>query len=317
MSFDVDEDILQDFLIEAGEILELLSGQLVELENDPDNRDLLNAIFRGFHTVKGGAGFLALDALVDTCHGAENVFDTLRNGGRQLSSELMDVILQSLDTINEQFAAVQAREDMQAADPALLHALDILSQPGDHMPGAAAEPEKTADRKQEKPTEISGEGGVDEMSDDEFESLLDELHGPASASASPAAGSPASSASNDEMTDDEFEALLDELQGAPPAAKEPAKKAAQPAAASSESGDMSDDEFEALLDELHGNQAPSAAQPAAAKPAAKSESAKKAAPVSAEKPAVAKPAPARAAPPPAAETTVRVDTRRLDEIMNM
>jgi len=56
MSFEADEEILQDFLIEAGEILELLSEQLVELENDPENADLLNAIFRGFHTVKGGAG---------------------------------------------------------------------------------------------------------------------------------------------------------------------------------------------------------------------------------------------------------------------
>lgn len=57
MSFEVDEDILQDFLVEAGEILELLSEQLVELENNPDDTELLNAIFRGFHTVKGGAGF--------------------------------------------------------------------------------------------------------------------------------------------------------------------------------------------------------------------------------------------------------------------
>lgn len=75
MSYDLDEDILQDFLIEAGEILELLSEQLVELENNPEDKDLLNAIFRGFHTVKGGAGFLSLAELVDTCHGAENVFD--------------------------------------------------------------------------------------------------------------------------------------------------------------------------------------------------------------------------------------------------
>ena len=50
MSFEQDEEILQDFLIEAGEILETLSEQLVELENDPDNAELLNAIFRGFHT---------------------------------------------------------------------------------------------------------------------------------------------------------------------------------------------------------------------------------------------------------------------------
>lgn len=57
MSFDMDEDILQDFLVEAGEILELLQEQLVELENNPQDAALLNAIFRGFHTVKGGAGF--------------------------------------------------------------------------------------------------------------------------------------------------------------------------------------------------------------------------------------------------------------------
>ena len=75
MGFDVDEDILQDFLVEAGEILELLQEQLVELENNPDDSNLLNAIFRGFHTVKGGAGFLSLTELVDACHGAENVFD--------------------------------------------------------------------------------------------------------------------------------------------------------------------------------------------------------------------------------------------------
>ena len=115
MSFDVDEDILQDFLVEAAEILEQLSEQLVELENNPEDSDLLNAIFRGFHTVKGGAGFLAMTTLVDACHGAENVFDILRKGQRQVTPELMDVILQSLDTINVMFAQIQNRE---TPDPA-------------------------------------------------------------------------------------------------------------------------------------------------------------------------------------------------------
>lgn len=90
MGFDLDEDILQDFLVEAGEILELLQEQLVELENNPDDANLLNAIFRGFHTVKGGAGFLSLTELVDACHGAENVFDILRTGKRRVTAELMD-----------------------------------------------------------------------------------------------------------------------------------------------------------------------------------------------------------------------------------
>ena len=109
MSFEADEEILQDFLVEAGEILELLSEQLVELENDVDNADLLNAIFRGFHTVKGGAGFLSLNELVDVCHGAENIFDLLRTGKRTVNADLMDTILSALDTINEMFDLVKSR----------------------------------------------------------------------------------------------------------------------------------------------------------------------------------------------------------------
>ena len=129
MSFEVDEDILQDFLVEAGEILELLSEQLVELENNPDDTELLNAIFRGFHTVKGGAGFLAMTELVDACHGAENVFDLLRQGVRTVNSELMDVILQALDTINEMFATIKNRDQPEPADPELLAVLHKLGQP--------------------------------------------------------------------------------------------------------------------------------------------------------------------------------------------
>ncbi|MGL4838827.1 MAG: Hpt domain-containing protein, partial [Shewanella sp.] len=99
MAFDVDEEILQDFLIEAGEILELLQEQLVALENNPDDTALLNAIFRGFHTVKGGAGFLGLTPMVDVCHEAENTFDLLRTGKRSVNAELMDIILQAVDAI--------------------------------------------------------------------------------------------------------------------------------------------------------------------------------------------------------------------------
>ena len=107
MSFDLDEDILQDFLVEAGEILEQLQEQLVDLENNPEDSDLLNAIF-GDTTVKGGAGFLSLTELVDVCHGAENIFDIMRNGQRKLT-ELMDVILQATDVVVEMFEHVKAR----------------------------------------------------------------------------------------------------------------------------------------------------------------------------------------------------------------
>ncbi len=53
MPIDTNDEILQDFLVEAGEILEELNEQLVDLENSPDDYDLLNTVFRGFHTIKG------------------------------------------------------------------------------------------------------------------------------------------------------------------------------------------------------------------------------------------------------------------------
>ena len=127
MAFDVDEEILQDFLIEAGEILELLQEQLVALENNPDDTDLLNAIFRGFHTVKGGAGFLSLTPMVDVCHEAENTFDLLRTGKRKVNAELMDIILHAVDAINTMFAQTQQGEQQDPADPVLLAKLKMLS----------------------------------------------------------------------------------------------------------------------------------------------------------------------------------------------
>jgi len=152
MSFDADEEILQDFLVEAGEILELLSEQLVDLEQRPDDNDLLNAIFRGFHTVKGGAGFLQLNPLVNCCHAAENVFDTLRNGNRSVNSDLMDVVLQALDTVNEMFEAVRSGVEPEEADAALIERLHQLALPesedevvAEVAPEMAAEPEVVAE----------------------------------------------------------------------------------------------------------------------------------------------------------------------------
>ena len=129
MSLDADEEILQDFLVEAGEILELLGEQLVDMENRPDDQDLLNSIFRGFHTVKGGAGFLQLTPLVDCCHVAENVFDILRNGQRSVTPELMDVVLTALDTVNEMFDTVRGGEMPAPCDPQLIEDLSRFSKP--------------------------------------------------------------------------------------------------------------------------------------------------------------------------------------------
>ncbi|MCT0239574.1 chemotaxis protein CheA [Pseudomonas aeruginosa] len=383
MSFDADEEILQDFLVEAGEILEQLSEQLVELESRPDDMDLLNAIFRGFHTVKGGAGFLQLNALVECCHIAENVFDILRKGERRVSSELMDVVLQALDTVNAMFDQVREQSEPTPATPELLAALARLAEPEGAEPAEpvqappaavppaepAAPPEAPAQsassditddefeqlldalQGDEAPASAVAEAPAapagDEISDAEFEALLDQLHGkgkfvPPAVSAEPAqvpaeAVEPAAAAAGDDISDDEFEALLDELHGkgkfgdVPEAAGTPAAPAAAaPAAAPAEQGkapaaaggdEISDDEFESLLDELHGNgkfngasEAVAAAAAVAKNIAAKSPAAK---PVAPAKAAAARPAAPDRPAASEAETTVRVDTARLDEIMNM
>jgi len=314
MSFDGDEEILQDFLVEAGEILELLSEQLVDLEQNPDDSNLLNAIFRGFHTVKGGAGFLQLDALVNCCHSAENVFDTLRNHKRKVTSELMDVVLETLDNVNAMFEEVRQSEALTPAPQELIDRLDQLALPEGEIAVHSAVSDTAP---------ASADQG--DITDDEFEQLLDALNGdepvPAAVSETPA-DSPAASGNGD-INDDEFEALLDQLHGKGKFAGAPAVPAAAKetaaGASSAEPADISDDEFEALLDQLHGKGGSPTADAASAAPASvkKPEAAK----VSAAAKASAEPAPAKTPPrdaaPAASETSVRVDTKRLDDIMNM
>ena len=123
----MDEEILQDFLVEAGEIIENLDEQLVQIEKTPDDTALLNAIFRGFHTVKGGAGFLELKDLVEICHAAESVFDMLRNGHIKMSPVLMDAILQAHDEISRIFGEVQNREPIVPAPAELISRLHDIA----------------------------------------------------------------------------------------------------------------------------------------------------------------------------------------------
>lgn len=337
MSFEMDEEILQDFLVEAGEILELLQEQLVELENNPQDTALLNAIFRGFHTVKGGAGFLSLTELVDVCHGAENIFDILRTGKRSITPELMDVILQALDAVNAMFAAVNAGQPLTAASAELLAALHHYSKPEDAAPTVAAAPVTAPVLPPIIPAEpvANTENDLDSITEDEFERMLDELHGkaaPGVSAAAPVAVTPELVVSaGDDITDDEFEALLDQLHGkgsfqnnvaSTPVADKAPDVVATPAKAAGKDDEISEDEFEALLDQLHGKgNAPApvmsvVTEAVAAAPVAQTKqpsvtasaapvvkSAETAAPVAADK--------------AAAETTVRVDTKRLDQIMNM
>lgn len=388
MSFGEDEEILQDFLVEAGEILDLLSEQLVDLEQRPDDTDLLNAIFRGFHTVKGGAGFLQLNAMVDCCHVTENLFDILRTGKRAVTSELMDVVLQALDTVNSQFSQVSQRVEADPAPAELLAALERLvscedlseaassapvpetniSEPEQHavaqvpstlgsgqgsgditdaefeelldaisQDDSSVRESKVSEKAPQVAESTSQSSSGDDITDDEFEALLDQLHGAGKGPGAEAASVPAvdnkstqSASSNDDITDDEFDALLDQLHGkgkgpgasAVESQSNAAEKSEPPAASNSDL--ITDDEFEKLLDDLHGkggsptpvanNTTPTSASASSAQV----ESAKVVAPAPNAAPQPAqKQAPAARESAPAGETTVRVDTQRLDDIMNM
>ncbi len=254
MAIDLDDEILQDFLVEAGEILELLGEQLVELEQTPEDLDLLNAIFRGFHTVKGGAGFLAIDPLIEICHKAEDVFNILRQGDRKVSAELMDVFLQVLDVVNEMFDQIRSGEDPVAAEQELLAKIQSFNSPESESAQVAEEPvvqEEMAPEPVEGGNEPAGIIEPDAV-EAEFENMLDSALGETVTSVD--------KSSSDEITEDEFDQLLDVLHGkgqftgkvAQNNEGTPDATTAEQKQSTSSADEITEDEFDQLLDDLHG-----------------------------------------------------------------
>jgi len=88
-------EIFNEFVIEAEENLQKVEENLLQLEKDPANEEILNATFRAMHTLKGGAGFLGLQAVVETAHAAEDVLGKLRSGELSLTPEINDLILEA------------------------------------------------------------------------------------------------------------------------------------------------------------------------------------------------------------------------------
>ncbi|MDH5693805.1 MAG: chemotaxis protein CheA [Gammaproteobacteria bacterium] len=280
MALDLDDEILQDFLVEAGEILELLGEQLVDLEQAPDDKDLLNAVFRGFHTIKGGASFVGLTAMVEVCHVAEDVFNLLRQGERQVDAHLMDVILRVVDAVNEMFDEVRSGKEPASADPELIRQLKEI-QAGKVSTAASSPPqpstvvEEPATTHTEPVSEILAEpvtqvlsepltqvsetepvsnlvdqnkpflrskAESEDITDTEFEKILDVLQ--EERGGPPGHTTAPASSSDEEITEDEFEQLLDTLHGKGKHGGTPNE--------SDVGEDISEEEFENLLDQLHG-----------------------------------------------------------------
>ena len=306
MSVELDNELLNVFLIEARELLESLGEQLVDLESSPGDVDLLNAVFRAFHTVKGGAGFLGLNPMVELCHRAEDLLNEARNGAIVLDAGFMDALLESLDLLNDMMRAADGGVAIEAAPRSLLDRLTIPGRVASAPPMALAQPVSAPVAAPAQPA-----ARPHDPIEDEFEAMLD---------AARADRAPAPEPSGT-ISDDEFEALLDSLYGtgAPGAESIAPAPVTEVAAPTVESTTISDDEFEALLDSLHGTAAPGA-NAAVAEPT----------PAPVVVPAPVEPAPvavaseAPAAPKAAgekraassADTTVRVDTHRLDNLVD-
>jgi two-component system chemotaxis sensor kinase CheA len=138
------DDMLKDFVVEAMDLAVNVEEHLLRLERDPDNKETLNAVFRSFHTIKGGAGFMGLPAMVAACHLTENLFDALRTGAAPVTPIAIEAALQASGFVADQLAELNngAEPDSLPAMPKDLEA--ILTDAIEGKTTASAAPAKAA-----------------------------------------------------------------------------------------------------------------------------------------------------------------------------
>ncbi|HQR13894.1 MAG TPA: chemotaxis protein CheA [Nitrospira sp.] len=121
------QEILNDFLTESNEMLEVLDQRFVTLESDPNNTDLLNEIFRAMHSMKGSAGFLGFNNLVDVAHRGENILNKLRQGEMAVNPAIISLILETIDVIKAIMADIrESGADSHVATAAIAAKLDDI-----------------------------------------------------------------------------------------------------------------------------------------------------------------------------------------------
>ncbi|CUA96638.1 chemotaxis protein CheA [Thiomonas bhubaneswarensis] len=287
----MDNDILLEFLAESRELLSQAQDQLLRLESQPDSPEILGAIFRAFHTLKGGAGFLEAQNMVDWCHHLEDLFDKMRSGKLRATAPMIDAILRATDVITAMLDDMARGENPPPGPTDLGQTIQAFAR-GETPPPMAAPAEPTPSPQAQGSAPSAATQGLwvtQAERDGGGTGLYAERRAPASAEA----------ADSDSITQDEFERVLDDLYGqgqAPGAAPMPAPpKPATPA------DEITQDEFERVLDALHGpGQAPGHTS----------------APPTATPPKTEPSAPRAAGGAPQEETSIRVDSTRLDQAMN-
>ncbi|MGB1557799.1 MAG: Hpt domain-containing protein, partial [Oceanococcaceae bacterium] len=202
-----DRELLEDFLVEAGELTSGLGPALMALESDEDGQ-AINALFRTFHTLKGSAGFLGLDAIVKLCHAAEDLCSLLR-GDAEPTADDIDALSAAIDILEEQMQALQDGADIPIAPAKVLSALKLCVATDREQGSAASEPEEI-----------------------DFEALLDAMHGVPEPAAPAEPEVPTEAVAEEEADDTQSEEQA-EPDAEPAAAAEPdeAAPAAEPAVA--------------------------------------------------------------------------------------
>ncbi|HTN66489.1 MAG TPA: chemotaxis protein CheA [Burkholderiaceae bacterium] len=140
------DDMLKDFVVEALELATNVEEHLLALERQPDNMETLNAVFRSFHTIKGGAGFMGLPAMVSACHLTENLFDALRTGKAPVTGVAIEAALQASGFVADQLTdlANGAQPEQLSAMPGSLEAILKQAIEGGTAPAVAAAPAAAA-----------------------------------------------------------------------------------------------------------------------------------------------------------------------------
>lgn len=297
----MDNDILQEFLAESRELLAQAQDQLLRLESQPDDPDVLSAIFRAFHTLKGGAGFLEAQHMVDWCHHLEDLFDKMRSGKLRATAPMVDAILRATDVITSMLDDMARGENPPAGPADLGRDIQAFARGDNPVPEAPTPPAAVVRPSPAAPTpaplaQASAARGLWITQEERDNGAMGAY---AERRAAPAPND------RDDITQDEFERVLDTLYG------EGQAPGLIPAAADAGASDeISQEEFERVLDQLHGTgHAPGA--PAAS-------------PAKAERQAATPAAPApRSANGNAGanggaqeESSIRVDSSRLDQAMN-
>ncbi len=143
------KEIVESFLEESKEILENLNSDLIDLENAPKDEDLLNKIFRSFHTLKGTSGFLGLEKTTLVTHRCEDILNKLRKGQAELNSDLMDVILAGYDKISALLVTIEnnLNEDVEIDEVVQKLEATIQRLEGGEKPAEADKPSQSEEPK--------------------------------------------------------------------------------------------------------------------------------------------------------------------------